>query len=51
MTLQDKPECENMETEEDPAKILTEDIDDEILARMPEWFRMMREAYLKIRRK
>jgi hypothetical protein len=25
--------------------ILTEDIDEEILAKMPEWFRRLREAY------
>lgn len=48
MTLFDKPECERMEDEEDSVKILTEDMDDEILARMPEWFRVMREAYLKV---
>jgi hypothetical protein len=28
--------------------ILTEDIDEEILAKMPEWFRRLREAYKKI---
>lgn len=31
----------------DKLKILTEDIDKEVLEQMPEWFRKLREAYLK----
>jgi len=30
---------------ENLANILIEDIDDEILSRMPEWFIILREAY------
>jgi len=29
--------------------VLTEDLDEEILKRMPLWFRRLREAYLKKR--
>lgn len=31
----------------DPMSILTEDIDEEILSRMPLWLRRLRAAYLK----
>jgi len=30
-------------------KILSEDIDEEILSRMPDWFRTLRRAYAKRR--
>ena len=30
---------------ENPETILTEEIDEEILERMPEWFRILRKAY------
>jgi hypothetical protein len=32
---------------ENPIEILTEDIDEKILARMPEWLKRLREAYKK----
>jgi len=32
---------------ENPKSILVEDIDEEILERMPEWFRFLRETYSK----
>jgi hypothetical protein len=31
----------------DKLKILVDDIDDEVLDQMPEWFRRLREAYRK----
>jgi len=31
--------------DEDPKRILVEEIDEEILERMPKWFRILREAY------
>lgn len=30
-----------------PIEILVEEIDEEVLERMPEWFRKLREAYIK----
>ena len=33
--------------EDDPKSILIEDIDKEVLSRMPLWFRRLRAAYLK----
>jgi hypothetical protein len=32
---------------ENPKSILLEEMDEEILSRMPEWFRVLREAYQK----
>jgi len=36
-----------MSDENDQARILVENIDDEILSRMPGWFRILRETYEK----
>jgi len=33
--------------DEDLFSVLTEDLDDEILERMPEWFKVLREYYVK----
>jgi len=32
---------------ENPKVILVEEIDEEILEKMPEWFRILRKAFLK----
>lgn len=32
---------------ENPKKVLVEEIDEEILERMPEWFRRLREKYAR----
>ena len=32
---------------EDITEVLTEDLDEEVLKRMPPWFRILREAYVK----
>jgi len=34
-----------MSDEDDLARILVEDIDEEILSKMPDWFKILREAY------
>jgi len=34
-----------MKKKENVASILIEDIDDEILVKMPEWFRILRHAF------
>jgi len=34
-------------TNEDVIDVLTEDLDEEILKRMPEWFRILKEAHEK----
>ncbi len=34
-----------MKREEDPKSILEEEIDEDILSRMPLWFRRLRECY------
>ena len=31
----------------DPIRILMEELDEEVLSRMPDWFRTLREAYKK----
>ena len=34
-----------MSDEDDLARILVESIDEEILSKMPDWFKILREAY------
>jgi len=34
---------------EDLTRILCEDLDEEILDKMPEWFKVLRQAYLEAR--
>lgn len=36
-----------MEEKKDLAKILEEDIDEEVLSQLPEWFRILRTEYKK----
>jgi len=34
-----------MSEEDNPTRIVVEDIDEEILSKMPDWFKILREAY------
>ena len=36
-----------MSDEDDLARVLVEDVDEEILSEMPNWFKVLREAYEK----
>lgn len=36
-----------MESEEDATSVLAEEIEEEVLERMPEWFRVLRDEYEK----
>lgn len=38
---------EVMKREEDPKAVLVEDIDEEVLSKLPLWFRRLRKAYQK----